>query len=219
MIRITGDHNRATRNVLENGKPGGNNSNLPAAVEVVRGSHNRIDHNEVANWHRRGLRVIPTDSTTENRIDHNYLHDFSRIPPDIDSNMGDAFQVGLSGLHSAMKAGTIIEYNLGERLEADGELVSLKSSSNIVRFNTLKDSNASLNIRHGADNQIIGNTLIKMKRLSVYGDNHQIIGNDLQNTPLVIARGGTTETRLHQGKEDGKWKHPAARTRWWRATG
>ena len=88
QVTLPGDFNRVTRNVFKNGRPGGNNSKLSSAVGVS-GSHNRIDHNEIAHWQRRGLRVLPHANTKNNRFDHNYLHDFFRTGQ---TNSGDALQ-------------------------------------------------------------------------------------------------------------------------------
>ena len=92
-------------------------------------------------------------------------------------------------------------------MEADGEALSIKSSGSVVRFNTFKDSMASVNIRHGAHNSLIGNTAIGMAVISVHGDNHQVIGNVLENTGLIIRDGDTTQTAM----QDGGAGHPAAR--------
>lgn len=203
MITVKGDHNRITRNVFKNGKPGGNQSKLNSAV-LVQGSHNRVDHNEVANWQRRGLRVVPNARTFGNRFDHNYLHDFWRASAR--SNAGDALQIGSNGSHTAMNTGTVMEYNLLERMDSDGETLSVKSSGSIIRFNTFKDSNV-VNIRHGSNNQLIGNTVINSKALSTHGNNNQVIGNALRNTPLIVKNGDITQEQMQAGRGG----HPASK--------
>ena len=119
QVTVQGNHNRVTRNVFKNGEPGGNNATLNSAV-LVEGSDNRIDHNEVAHWHRRGLRVVPNKENSnqgnpkDNGIDHNYLHDFSR-GGDTNSNAGEALQIGSGPKHTGINTKTTIEYNLVER--------------------------------------------------------------------------------------------------------
>ena len=212
QVTVQGNHNRVSQNVFKNGKPGGNDARLNSAVRV-EGSNNRVDHNEVANWQRRGLRVVPNKENSnqgkpkDNRIDHNYLHDFSRVGND-KSNAGDALQIGSNAKHTMIDTATIMDHNLVERAEADGELLSVKSSGSIIRFNTFRDSDATVQIRHGTNNKLIGNTVSNMKAMSVYGDDNEVIGNDLQNAALIINSGDITQSQLANGNRKG---HPAAK--------
>jgi hypothetical protein len=93
-----------------------------------------------------------------------------------------------------------VEYNLFERTEADSESIFIKSSANIVRYNTWKNSDANVTIRGGSNNHLIGNTITNMKALVVYGKDNEIIGNGLKNTHLIIRNADITYGQSIKGK-------------------
>jgi hypothetical protein len=205
QVTLGGDNNRLTQTVFRNGRPGGNGSKLSSAVEA-EGANNRIDHNTVHNWQRRGLRVRPTGSRTKNnRFDHNHLYNFSRT--NSSDNSGEALQSGIGSGDTDKNLGTIFEFNLIESANADGEAISLKSSGNIVRYNTFKNSEGTISNRHGANNKWIGNTIINTKALSLYGDDHEAIGNVIRNSYIIVPRGDITQDEVPQGSG----KHPSGR--------
>ena len=197
QVTVKGNRNRVTNNLFEQGQPGGNASKLHSAVAVY-GSNNRIDHNEVRDWQRRGLRVIPNSSTKDNRFDHNYLHDFWRADPS--ANSGEALQAGIGRSDELKYPRTIFEYNLLLLTEADSEAISIKSSGNVIRFNTFLDSNATVTNRHGVDNTWQGNTIDNMKAMAIYGDNNSVLGNALTASHLIIRTGNTLAGQLTSSK-------------------
>lgn len=72
----------------------------------------------------------------------------------------------------------VVEFNLFERNTGDVEVVSVKSSSNTIRYNTLRDNVGSIVLRHGDDCTVEGNFLLDGENgIRFYGDNHKIIGN------------------------------------------
>ena len=54
-------------------------------------------------------------------------------------------------------SGTLIEYNLFERCNGEGEIISVKSNGNLLRRNTFRDCRGGLWLRHGDDNVVSGN--------------------------------------------------------------
>jgi hypothetical protein len=79
----------------------------------------------------------------------------------------------------------LCEYNLFVNCAGEREMLSIKSSDNVIRYNTLKNSSgAELCIRHGNRNQVYGNYLTGTQGMRVYGkDNvfhsNQLIGNTI----------------------------------------
>lgn len=203
QVTLSGNNNRLTKSVFQNGKPGSNESKLSSAVEA-HGSNNRIDHNEVKNWQRRGLRIRSPQSARNNVFDHNYLHNFSRAGGS--GNSGDALQSGVGPNDANYQTKTIFEYNLLESVEADDEAISIKSTGNIIRYNTFKNSNAVVQNRQGNNNEWLGNTIISMDALAIYGDNNKIIGNTIKNSHLIIRNGSITAAQVTSTQG-----HPAAR--------
>jgi poly(beta-D-mannuronate) lyase len=105
-------------------------------------------------------------------------------------------QIG-SSAYGPRSAYTIVEYNHLEACNADSEAITVKSSDNIIRYNTFVNNEGSLVLRHGNDNLVEGNHFINNEGdLRVYGHNHRIINNYFEGNSgegvrqiLVIATG------------------------------
>ncbi len=209
MIVITGDNNRVTKNLFRDGEPGGNSSTLHSAVAIQNsGSFNRVDHNEIRDWERRGLRVIRlNDDTRCNRFDHNYLHDFVGTI----GNAGEAFQVGIGRGDFGYDARTYIEYNLVDHFELELEILSLKSNRNVIRKNTFKNSSiGALTTRAGSDNVLRNNYIEDIVFMAVYADNNQIIGSQFVNSGLTVRSGDATYEELFIRESNGDYRYRGA---------
>ncbi|NOT47054.1 MAG: hypothetical protein HOP17_04810, partial [Acidobacteria bacterium] len=143
------------------------------------GDDHRIDHNEYANKPAEGCFIVvygtssPYDMSKRVRIDHNYLHGQTFTG----ANGGEAIRFGDSNRQNIDAFG-LIEFNLFESNTGDVEVFSNKSSSNTIRYNTLRNNTGSIVLRHGDDNTVEGNFLIDGQNgIRFYGDNHKIIGN------------------------------------------
>jgi Chondroitinase B len=214
MVTVIGDYNRVTANVFHNGQEGGNNSKLHSAVHTEGGaSYNRIDHNEVVNWQRRAIRNTQLNSrTTGNRFDHNYIHNMKGAW----GNSGEAFQVGTGPNDPHYAPKTIIEYNLLDGHNLEGEVLSLKANGNMIRGNTFMNaSKGNVQSRNAKDNTFMNNTLINIKSMTIYGDNNKVISNKFVNSNLEIKSGDAIFPDLLLKNSDGNHKyaaaHPAAR--------
>jgi poly(beta-D-mannuronate) lyase len=113
-------------------------------------------------------------------IHHNYFFDHSFRG----GNGGESIRVGLSGRqHGSAKA--IVEYNLFERCNGDLEVISVKSTDDIIRYNTLLNSNGTITLRHGNHNLVDGNLLIGGKTgIRIFGNNHTVVNNVVQNSTI-----------------------------------
>lgn len=202
-VNVTGSYNRITGNKFQNSA-----GPLRAAVTVDRGNRNRIDHNEVVDYGvgQRGFRILPTtggnNTAKNNVIDRNYLHRSLGAR----QNGADAVQLGSNLNHTTEQLYTIVEYNLIEQWEIDAEIISNKSSKNIIRLNTVGNSNATGPIRHGSFVDVISNYFFGLQAVVIQGDDHRAIGNIVENSDLIIRNGDTTQDDLSTGTG-----HPAAR--------
>ncbi|ETW91984.1 MAG: hypothetical protein ETSY1_45800, partial [Candidatus Entotheonella factor] len=158
MVQVSGNYNRVSRNVFRNGT----GKDISAAISIHQGSYNRVDYNEIVDWQKRGIRVIPKGSkkggkddtsTQHNRIDHNYLHKFEGNQ----TNGTEGIQLGKGMNNTFVKLLTVVEYNLLDQVINDDEVVSIKSSENVVQFNTFINSDVTMQVRHGFSNQFISN--------------------------------------------------------------
>ncbi|MDU0111880.1 chondroitinase-B domain-containing protein [Psychrosphaera aquimarina] len=147
------------------------------------GQYNRIDHNWFSGKESSGaLLVLPrwidedtfkSSGFAEDRaqIDHNYFGNrppaFGRAYAGSSDNEYEGVRLGLSTTHSAPSYSTL-ENNYFERIQGEAEVISNKSANNIIRHNTVRNSNGSIVTRHGA-NAIISNNF-------VFGDDNPFSG-------------------------------------------
>ena len=102
---------------------------------------------------------------------HNYFynHRFSG------GNGGESVRIGNSDRQKG-SAQTLLENNLFEKANGDSEAISVKSSDNIVRHNTMRDSRGFLVLRHGDRTVVDGNILLGTG-IRFHGNDHRIINN------------------------------------------
>lgn len=174
---------------------------------VVSGSSSfvRIDHNDIGPKHLAGNLVMLHGEggqvVQHTRIDDNYFHDIVYS----EGNGWEAIRAGLSQL--ALSSGfTTIEHNLFERCGGDPETISIKSSDNVVRYNTLLDSAGELTLRHGNrnavyGNYIVGHNLAGTSGIRVCGRDHRVFNNYVQDIEgaAINLEGGDSDARDEAG--------------------
>ncbi len=177
----------------------------------VYGTHNRIDHNWFAGK-RTGApllatnREIPEGGTLadvpENFhvIDHNYFGD--RPPTDglayarNGDNEFEGLQLGTSFAHEG-DAFITVAFNYFERIDGEAEVISVKSSGNVIFSNTVRDSYGSITNRHGnttliANNYVLGDGHPFSGGLRLVDDGHRVINNYVEGARFL-------NTRFHGG--------------------
>ncbi|MFE5320131.1 chondroitinase-B domain-containing protein [Paenibacillus sp. NPDC056579] len=189
------DHVRITRNKLALA------TNTAATKWIVlNGSgsnYNQIDRNEFGPRTDLG-QMISIDGSGDqvaqyNTIEYNYFHDAAAQT----SNGGETIRVGLSGL-SMSDGFNVIQYNLFVNLHSDPEVISVKSKSNDVRYNTFRNNKATVTARHGHNDNFYGNfffgdgTTSGIGGFRIYGNDHKIYNNYFENltTAAINIDGG-----------------------------
>jgi parallel beta-helix repeat protein len=121
-------------------------------------------------------------------VHHNHFRDHTFDG----SNGGESIRLGYS-YRQLGSARATVEYNLFERTDGDSEAISVKSSDNTIRYNTLRDSRGSIVLRHGNRNLVEGNLMLgNTAGLRFYDNDHVIINNVIQGgTGQIIAGSGT----------------------------
>ena len=141
----------------------------------------RIDHNDVGPRTRIGNDVMLAGSGAQTvqhtRIDHNFFHDVHRTS----GNGWETIRAGLSGW-TFSHAFTTIEQNLFARCDGDPETISIKSSDNVIRYNTMRANAGELVLRHGNGSEVYGNFIFgdgvtNSGGIRVLGGNHEIWNN------------------------------------------
>ncbi|GAA4531534.1 polysaccharide lyase 6 family protein [Amycolatopsis samaneae] len=189
-LTVPGDAkgDRVTRNVFQ-GNPG-------KADLTVKADDTEVDHNTFENRTEAGvfLQVVgpgEKDMAQRVHVHHNYFynHQFKG------TNGGESIRFGLSGRQHADAQGKI-EYNLFEKADGDSEAISVKSSHNVVRYNTIVNSRGTLSMRHGWNSRVEGNILIGgTTGIRFFGNNHVVVNNVVTDTAGTAMEFGGGEVR------------------------
>jgi poly(beta-D-mannuronate) lyase len=171
--------------------------------------HNRLDHNDLGPVNANANMLVidgtgreepetPGNVSQYNRIDHNHFHEVNNTG----GNNWEAMRIGRSW-QAPTKGFNVIEQNLLVRTTGDPETISLKSSDNIVRYNTMTNVNGEICSRHGNRNQIYGNYIIGGSRgMRIYGADHRIYNNYVAASSLGIwIESGSASATDEPGKE------------------
>jgi hypothetical protein len=171
--------------------------------------YGRIDHSEFGPQNHIGNMIMLAGKGSQvvqyTRIDHNYFHDVNYSS----GNGWELIRAGLSGLSMSSGHATI-EHNLFVHADSDPETISVKSSDNIIRYNTLRATAGQFTLRHGNRNQVYGNYIFGDDRagsagLRIYGGNHKIYDNYIENVAgLAINVDGGENDDEHGALTDHK---------------
>ncbi|WP_370971666.1 chondroitinase-B domain-containing protein [Amycolatopsis sp. cg9] len=147
---------------------------------TVSGDDTVLDRNVFQNRTSQGvfLQILgPSGGMAKHvHVHHNYFynHQFTG------SNGGESIRLGLSDRQS-YSANALIENNLFEKADGDSEAVSVKSSDNVVRYNTIRDSKGYIVLRHGNRSVVEGNLLFG-SGIRFHGNDHKIVNNYVANS-------------------------------------
>jgi len=159
---------------------------------TIAGNDHQVDYNVFQNKYSMGriLAIRGSGKQVAERlwIHHNYFYNF---PDQGGANGAETLQFGLSGF-SLSSSNSIVEYNLFEKCAGENELISIKASAVIVRYNTIRDCPAQFTLRHGNHCEVYGNYFINTPGLRIFGDDHVIHSNHFENcNPAInIGNGG-----------------------------
>lgn len=124
---------------------------------VLHGQNNRIDHCSLKGKLNLGVTLLVNlnDSrslSNHHRIDHNYFGP----RPVYGSNGAETMRIGTSQ-QAYENSATLVEDNYFEGCSGEVEIISVKSSGNIVRNNAFVSCEGVVALRHGKGNMVIGN--------------------------------------------------------------
>ncbi len=171
-------HIRFSHNIFEASGTG--------AYLTIAGADAEVDRNEFRDKTTVGnmidVRGAGSQVAQRVHIHHNYFHDFGNAG----ANGAETIRFGLSGLSMSQGLG-VIEHNLFVRCTGENELLSIKSGSNTIRYNTFLDSpGAQLTLRHGNENLVYGNYFRGTDGIRIFGDRHQVFSNYLESNTGAI---------------------------------
>ena len=178
-------HVRFTRNVVRLAGSGN--------WVTVTGNDVEVDHNSFQNKSSEGVFLQisgPGDAAMaqRTRVHHNHFRDHTFDG----ANGGESIRLGYSH-RQLSSANAVVEYNLFERADGDSEAISVKSSDNTVRYNTIRDSRGSIVLRHGNRTLVEGNLMLGgTAGLRFYDNDHVLVNNLIQGgTGQIVAGSGT----------------------------
>ncbi|SFW92069.1 polysaccharide lyase 6 family protein [Amycolatopsis australiensis] len=188
--------NRITRNTFS-GNPGG-------ADLTVKADDTEVDHNTFQNRTTQGvyLQVVGPgahDMAQRVHVHHNYFYNHQYHG----ANGGESIRFGLSGRQHAVANG-LIEDNLFAKADGDSEAISIKSTSNVVQYNTIVNSRGTISLRHGWNTRVEGNILIGGSTgIRFFGNNHVIVNNVVEDTtgPAMEVGGGEVRDDTTSGTD------------------
>jgi len=175
---------------------------------VQGGSYIKVSYNSKAG-------TFPSNVNIRN----NYFKNIVPVPVgtsyDGDSDR-ECIIIGSTGTN-VTPGNNIIENNLFEECDGEGELISLKCSNNIIRYNTFVNCLGGVSIRTGEYNEVYGNFFFANSNnknaypndtggVRTYGSHHKVYNNYFEgltgkgyNAPLCIDGGDTTDPVLVGG--------------------
>jgi len=152
-----------------------------------RSENNRIDHNLFEHKVNPGSFVFVRGDddalacSQHDQIDHNHFRD---VPYGGGAKQFETLRTGGNDLGaSGQSSFTLIEENLLEHCSGDEEIISLKSSDNVVRHNTLLNCRGAICLRLGNRNEVSGNFVLAPDGnpgcggVKLYGFEHRIFNN------------------------------------------
>ncbi|MFC9688564.1 polysaccharide lyase 6 family protein [Kribbella sp. NPDC056951] len=150
---------------------------------VVRGDDVKIDRNIFRDKSTVGCYLVidgPSNNDPQNETiaqrtyilrNHFRDHTFSG------ENGGEAIRLGVSS-RALADADATVEYNLFERANGDPEAISVKSSGNTIRYNTIRNSLGGIVLRHGNGSRVESNYILAGDNgIRIYGNDHLIVNN------------------------------------------
>ena len=167
------------------------------AVSGAGSEHNEIDHNLFrGKKSRNSFLAIYGPSGGVSQHDHVHHNHFSHHGYLLEG--GEAVRHGNGG-RAFWSSHAVYEYNLFEKCNGDPEALSVKSSDNVVRYNTLTKSHGGIVLRHGDRNVVEGNFIVENEGgIRMYGDEHHVVDNYIAGNvgaanlgTIVLLSGGT----------------------------
>jgi hypothetical protein len=143
--------------------------------------------------------VQPTGLSENTRIDRNYFHDVSGGG----GNGRETIRLGCCGLMFDLhETGNIVEHNLLVNCSGEAEIISVKSSKNTIRYNTIRNSAGNLTLRAGTNNLVYGNFVFgtgNQGGFRIFDDGHKIWNNYIQTGSALIGnRSGPIHAAVRQ---------------------
>ncbi|MDJ0465709.1 polysaccharide lyase 6 family protein [Streptomyces sp. H27-C3] len=164
---------------------------------MVRADHSKVDRNHFHGKSTLGIFLGIEGSGSEGmaqqvQVFKNYFSDHTFAG----ANGGEPIRLGVSG-RALTSARAVVELNLFERANGDPEAISVKSSANTIRYNTIRDSLGGIVLRHGNGSTVDSNWIVNgQEGVRIYGNDHKVVNNymaGLSGRALVVGSGSARD--------------------------
>lgn len=152
---------------------------------ILHGRGNRVDHCSLTGKLNLGVTLL-VNLNDARSLDNNHLidHNYFGPRPVYGSNGAETMRIGTSQ-QSYESSRTRVENNLFDRCNGEVEVISVKSSDNIVSGNTFLECEGVVALRHGKRNRVTGNHFIGNGKRNTGGvrivdSDHEVSGNTFE---------------------------------------
>lgn len=202
---------RLTNCVIDNYKP--EDRFLKSDWVNLYGDHNQIDHCTFTNKYNAGLMLAVKLSGKEEHHYHKIDHNHFLNRPRLGSNGGETVRIGTS-TYSLKSAKVEFSNNYFEHCSGEVEILSVKSTDNVISGNVFYECEGVLALRHGNNNVVthnsfIGNNVPNTGGIRVINAGHTVTNNHFQEltgfrfwSALAVMNGvpNSAINRYHQVK-------------------
>ncbi len=188
---LQSEHIRVTRSKFAADESGAREKDAYHSVGIEQSSYVRVDHCEFGPRTSRstGDYVATHIGSRYLWIDHNYFQHRA--------NIGQTVL-----LHGAAVWAhyALVEHNLFERCNGEGEMIGIKSSRNTIRNNTIINCEGAISIRDGSYNKFYANTIIyllpktelkdnRVGGVRIFGTHNEVIDNYMFGLAMPLQSG------------------------------
>jgi poly(beta-D-mannuronate) lyase len=179
----------------------------------VQGDDTEVDHNLFRNKVQKGEYLTLDGNHTTLRIARRlWAHDNDFFNNHYSGgNGGESTRLGL-GIFKLISAWSVVENNLYEQANGDPEAISVKTSDDVIRYNTITNNfQGTISLRQGCRNRVEGNFIFNADGMKFYADDHLIFNNYLQGAISGIQFGAGAYSEITDSDNvDNTGPHAAA---------
>ncbi len=162
----------------------------------VYGRHNTVERCWLAGKTNPGMTLaVRLDSREKGAYNHCIRRNYFGVRPPVHQNGGETIQIGLAEV-AEQNCRTVVEENYFEHCDGEIEIISVKSSENVIANNVFFECVGMLTLRHGHRNRVYGNLFIGNGLKGTGGVRVINYGQEIFNNIFYRLRGQGTASAL-----------------------
>lgn len=162
----------------------------------VYGRYNTVERCWLAGKTNPGMTLaVRLDNQDKGDYGHCIRRNYFGVRPPVHQNGGETIQIGLAEV-AEQNCRTVIEENYFEHCDGEIEIISVKSSENVIANNVFFECVGMLTLRHGHRNRVYGNLFIGNGLQGTGGVRVINYGQEIFNNFFYRLRGQGTASAL-----------------------